>query len=131
MSLYYEKCIMDNLFDARSAIGVGGVVGYSTARWKGDYYGWRSHNILLGLRGAFHYSFMPKLDTYAGFMLGYNINRWTWNGDYYDSYGWSAGNHFTWSYFVGARYYFAPKFAGFAEVGYGLSALNAGIALKF
>ena len=136
LSLYYENCIVDNLFDAKSAIGVGGMVGYSTARWKykgsGDPYGWRSDNIYFGARAAFHYAFIPKLDAYAGFMAGYNIHRWNWTGSYssYDYYRY-GGNGFIWSGFVGARYYLANSIAVFGEVGYGLSLVNAGISFKF
>ena len=136
LSLYYEHCIVDNLFDAKSAIGVGGMVGYATASWKykgsGDPYGWRSSDIYFGARAAFHYAFIPKLDAYAGFMAGYKIHRWNWTGSY-DSYGYYTygGNGFVWSGFIGARYYFAKSIAVFAEAGYGLSLLNAGITFKF
>jgi len=136
LSLYYENCIIDNLFDAKSAIGVGGMVGYSTARWKykgsGDPYGWRSDNIYFGARAAFHYAFIPKLDAYAGFMVGYNIHRWNWTGDYgyYESYSYGS-NGFVWSGFAGARYYFTNNIAVFGEIGYGLSLFNGGISFKF
>jgi len=136
LSLYYENCIIDNLFDAKSAIGVGGMVGYSTASWKykgsGDPYGWRSNNIFFGARAAFHYSFIPKLDVYTGFMAGYNVHSWKWTGEYGDYVSHRYGsNGFIWSWFAGARYYFAPAIAIFGEGGYGLSTLNAGISFKF
>jgi len=136
LSLYYENCIIDNLFDAKSAIGVGGMVGYSTARWKykgsGDPYGWRSDNIFLGARAAFHYAFIPKLDAYTGFMAGYNLHFWKWTGEYgyYEAHRYGS-NGFTWSWFAGARYYFAPAIAVFGEAGYGMSLFNGGITFKF
>lgn len=46
------------------------------------------------------------LDDNSGFKLGYNI-------------------------FVGARYYFKPNTAVYAELGYGLSFLNFGISVKY
>ena len=136
LSLYYEHCILDNLFDAKSAIGVGGMVAYSSARWKykgdSDPYGWRSTNIFVGARAAFHYAFIPKLDAYTGFMIGYNIYSWKWTGAYsdYDYYRYGS-NSFGWSWFAGARYYFANSIAVFGELGYGMALFNGGISFKF
>ena len=136
LNIYYENCIIDNLFDAKSAIGVGGMVGYSTSSWKykgsGDPYGWRSNNLLFGARAAFHYAFIPNLDAYTGFMAGYSLNTWKWTGEYgyYESHRYGS-NGFVWSWFAGARYYFAPKIAVFGEVGYGMSVFNGGITFKF
>jgi len=136
LSLYYENCIIDNLFDSKSAIGVGGMVSYSTAKWNykgsGDPYGWRSDNLFFGARAAFHYAFIPALDVYTGFMAGYNLHTWKWTGDYgyYEIHRYGS-NGFAWSWFAGARYYFAPVIAVFAEAGYGMSLVNGGISFKF
>jgi hypothetical protein len=35
------------------------------------------------------------------------------------------------SFFVGGRYYFSEFFAAMLELGYGVSYLNIGVALKF
>jgi hypothetical protein len=42
----------------------------------------------------------------------------------------SAGG-FTYSTFIGAKYYFTPKLAAFAEIGYGIAAIELGLSLKF
>ena len=132
ISLSFERCIIDNLFNDKSAIGVGGLVSYTTAKYDyaGYDYGWRSTDILLGGRGAFHYAFVNKLDTYAGFMLGYNISSWKWHGlGYTETDSGSGGLYY--SFFAGARYYFTPSIAAFAEAGYGYSLLTAGLTFKF
>jgi len=117
-------------------VGVGGYLAYTANKYSwGDYdgkdAGWKYSYIIVGARGAFHYQFVDKLDTYAGVMLGYNIA----STSAYGPTGWSgAGNSvggFTYSSFVGARYYFNDKFAAFAEVGYGIAALELGLAIKF
>ena len=117
-------------------VGVGGYLAYSSNKYEygeinGKDYGWKYSYIIIGARGAFHYQFVPKLDTYAGVMLGYNVasasvyGHDTWNVDS-DSRG-----GFTYSTFAGARYYFTDKFAAYAEVGYGIANLELGLAIKF
>ena len=118
-------------------VGVGGYLAYSSNKyswgdWEGHDVGWKYTYIIVGARGAFHYQFIPKLDTYAGVMLGYNIA----SSSAYGSSGWSSNysnsvGGFTYSGFAGARYYFKDSFAAFAEVGYGIAALELGIAIKF
>ncbi len=134
ISVYYEHCVKDNLWDEKSSIGVGGLLGYSSAKWDetimGDKYGWKSSNIIIGARGALHYAFLDKLDTYTGLMLGYDIVSQKWTGNK-TGLGSAAASGFTWSWFVGARYYFTDSFAAFAELGYGIAILNLGASLKF
>jgi len=117
-------------------VGVGGYLAYSANKYEigtydNDKYGWKYSYIIVGARGAFHYQFIPKLDTYAGVMLGYNIASSSYYG--YSGYTGTASSAggFAYSGFAGARYYFSDKLAVFAEVGYGIAALELGIALKF
>ena len=126
-TLSYERCIIGNLFNEQSSLGVGGLVGYTSSKVK-DY--WTSTDIMVGARAAFHYAFVDNLDTYAGVMAGYNINTWKWHGSSITTHG-SGSSSFIYTTFVGARYYLADSFAVFAEVGYGYSILNAGISFKF
>jgi len=51
-------------------------------------------------------------------------------GIYGNLYSASAGG-VAYSWFIGGRYYFSDKFAGMLELGYGITYLNLGIALKF
>jgi hypothetical protein len=126
----YENGINEN-------ISLGGVVGYSSSSetvW-GDY-GWKYTYILIGVRGAYHVDLMknPNIDTYGGILLGYNIVSSSSTGtspygNYWGSYSASA-SYLAYGVFVGGRYYFNPKWAVQAELGYGLGILNVGIAYK-
>jgi len=125
LQLTYERCIIGELFNEQSALGVGGIVGYNYA----NHSTWTSTDLLVGVRGAFHYSFIDRLDTYAGVMTGYNFHTWKWKGS-----GTSTNigsNGIEYGVFAGARYYFAGPLAAFAELGYGYTFVNAGISIKF
>ena len=129
-SLSYERCIIANLFNDQSSIGVGGLVGYTSAKYDYSDWGCKSTDLMIGARGAFHYTFVDRLDTYAGIMLGYNINTWKWNGVGYELSK-SGSSGLAYSVFAGARYYFADAFAVFAEFGYGYNIASAGISFVF
>ena len=109
----FEVCIKDNLFDDKSSLGVGGYFGFASKD------GWTF--LYPGVRGALHYQFVDKLDTYAGLMLGMRF----WSG-----HGWSY-NDFIIPFFIGGRYYFSNNLAGFAELGHGIAYLQLGVSLKF
>ena len=136
ISVYYERCIVDNLWDEKSSIGVGGMLGYTSAKWETKYdsykYGWKYTDFIIGARGALHYAFIDKLDTYTGLMLGYDIVSAKETGNHPSGFNYSAnGSALTWSWFIGARYYFTDSFAAFAELGYGVAIFNVGVSLKF
>jgi hypothetical protein len=125
----YEYGIHEN-------VSLGGVVGYSSSSedvW-GDY-GWKYTYILIGARGAYHIDLLkdPKIDTYGGILLGYNIvsasAKGTAPGYGFGSWG-ASSSYLAFGVFVGGRYYFSPKLAVQAELGYGLGILNIGIAYK-
>jgi len=130
ITLSYERCVVGNLFNEQSAIGIGGLLGYTSAKYGNKAYGWTSTDIMIGARGAFHYAFVDKLDTYAGIMAGYNVNSRKWHGTWDDSIK-STSSGLTYTAFAGARYYFANAIAVFAELGYGYNVINAGISVKF
>jgi hypothetical protein len=123
----FEYGIVDHLFDDHSAIGVGGYLGYTS--WKSKYkeHGdWTVSDLVIGVRGSFHYQFVDKLDTYAGVMLGYDIVS------YSDKVGDSlGGSSAAFSTYVGARYYLSDNIAVYGELGYGVAALELGVAFKF
>ena len=124
--------IVDNVFD-KGTIGIGGLIGYSSAGWSnnsyGYNYGWNYTYIVIGPRGTLHYPFIDKLDTYAGLLVGYNIVSVSATGTA-GTYGSAAGSAAIFAFFVGARYYFTDKFAVMAELGTGFAYLNLGISLK-
>ena len=110
----FEMCIKDNLFDEKSSIGVGGYFAFAS---------YRSVNFFFpGVRGAFHYQFIDKLDTYAGLMMGIRHWRWADHWSYTD---------FIIPFFAGARYYFTDNIGAFAELGYGIAAFQFGVSFKF
>jgi opacity protein-like surface antigen len=122
----YERSIVDGLIKGQNgAIGVGAYLGY----YGQTLYDWRYNHYVLGGRGAFHYQFIPKLDTYGGLMLGYNIASVKWVGDG-ESVGTASGSAFGYSVFVGARYFFKPKLGVYSEIGYGIAYLSAGVTFK-
>ena len=132
ISVYYENCIKDNLWDDKSSIGVGGMLGYTSAKWEYMNYGWKYTNFIIGARGTLHYEFVDKLDTYTGMMMGYNIVSSKKIGDH--PAGWGGNENasaMTWSWFLGARYYFTNNIAVFSELGYGVAVFNVGVSIKF
>jgi len=121
---------------AKAVIGVGPYVGFASYKWEytylGSNWGYRYTNIILGARGTFHYPFLDKLDTYTGLLLGFKIVSAKEFGTYIAGYDYSASSSgIAYSWFIGARYYFTESFAAMLELGYGISYLNIGIALKF
>ena len=114
-------------------VGVGGYFAYTTNKYKysGSDYGWKYSNMIIAGRGAFHYQFVDKLDTYAGVIAGFNISSSSWYGSTGHDYKADSNGGFIYSTFVGARYYFTDNIAVFAEAGYGFNLLEAGLAIKF
>lgn len=128
-----EVIMDDQLFDGKGAWGLGGYLGYSAYKYAEFGYGYKVSNIIIGPRGYLHYNFMDKLDTYAGVMIGYDIvsdkATGNWPGGTYNYSG--SASRVLFSGFVGARYFFNDKVAGFLELGSGIAYLNLGVALKF
>jgi len=109
----FELGIKDNLFDDKSSLGVGAYFGFvSTDGWTFLY---------PGVKGALHYQFVDKLDTYAGLMLAMRL----WTG-----YGFSYSD-FIVPFFIGGRYYFTDNIGAFAELGHGIAYLQLGVSIKF
>ena len=126
----FEVGVKDELFDANSSLGIGGYVGYTSAKSNYAGAGFKYSDIILGVRGALHYQLVEKLDTYAGLMLGYDIV----SAKYYGTIGAYSGNatasKLAFSFFLGGRYYFNDRFAGLVELGVGITNLNIGVAIK-
>jgi hypothetical protein len=117
-----EYGILDSFIKGKAAIGVGGYLAYTANKWKNANSS-RQSFFIIGARGVFHYQFVERLDTYAGLMFGYqgvsakNIPNGTSSG-------------FCPASFIGARYYFSDRFAAFSELGFGIAALQLGVAIK-
>ena len=113
-------------------ISGGAYVSYSSKKeplgaW-GDY---KYSYILAAARASYHFSFGgDKLDPYIGAILGYNVASAKWSGSGTAPASASAGGVLYGGH-AGARYFFSEKIGIFAEVGYGVGNLNAGVTFKF
>jgi hypothetical protein len=122
----FEVGVKDGIID-KGSIGVGGYVGFSSAKVSNE---WKDSNFIFGVRGSFHYPLVKKLDTYTGMMLGYNIYSGKALGGYSGPEYTYNSSAIAFAWFAGARYYFNPKIAGMAEIGYGISYLTLGVSFK-
>ena len=135
--MQYDRGIVE--LGMGGVIGVGGFVGYKSIVDKKDYFGntykdkWNI--IIIGVRGTFHYDLfeVENLDTYGGTMIAFHVmnhkqdypnNLYIYDNDTHSSAAYA-------SIFAGAKYYFTPQVSAFAELGYGVSWLTLGAALKF
>jgi hypothetical protein len=128
MSGSFEYCLKDDLF-GESAIGIGGYTSYTANKLKHNSNDGVDYSyFVLGARLHYHYQFVDRLDTYAGVMYGYKaISASRYGG--YD--GDLVAGKFIPALFIGGRYYLFSGFSLFAELGYGVSALEFGLSFKF
>jgi hypothetical protein len=149
LSLSYERGVTElgpgvlgiGGFFARKSVHYEDVNSYAYSNTTYNY-DQRWSNMVIGLRGAWHYNEWhgsDRFDIYAGLMLGYNVGSYknkstkTVNGvtTAYD-YSYSGSSSFvTWSTYLGMRYFFTEKVGAYLELGYGMTAANLGLALKF
>ena len=119
-------------------ISVGAFFDYARYGYRYGSYKWHYNFLYFGARGSYHLGELlkdldmstSKWDPYAGLSLGIrtasyrdNTGSETFTSPY--SSGAFLGVH------VGSRYMFNEKMGGFAEVGYGVSALRLGITARF
>ncbi len=135
ISASFEYGIIDGIAD-KGSIGVGGYVGYTSAKYEqnfggGNAYGWEYSSLIIGARGAFHYPFVDKLDTYGGAIIGYNSVKAKEIGTNTLGVPSTVSSGVAYNLFIGARYYFTPNFAAMTELGYGIAYLTLGVAFKF
>lgn len=114
-------------------ITVGGIVAYSGSSDDFGLGKWKFTYIVISGRGAYHFLEKNKdFDAYAGLGLGYSIV--SSSVDYVNpankGFFSAGGSYFFFDIFGGGRYYFSPKWAAMAEVGYGVGFLRIGISYK-
>jgi hypothetical protein len=107
---------------------------WTNQTWFGTDYRDSYTNFIIGARGAFHLSMLntDKFDVYGGILTGIRFE--SYQSNYYDdnNIDYEASDaYFVHDAFVGGRIMMSEKFAFFAEAGYGVSYLKAGITLKF
>ncbi len=116
-------------------VGVGGIVGYQGANYDyGSGSGkWSYSDVIVMLRGSFHYPLADNLDTYAGLGIGIRRLSSSYSGPvnpYYNLDASASATAATSGLFVGARYYFSSSIGAFAELGYDQTYLKVGLAAK-
>jgi hypothetical protein len=116
-------------------ISVGGSVDYFRYGYNSGGYKWNYTFVYAGARASYHLGELldvqtDKFDPYVGATLGlrYAGYKDTYG---YDNYASPYNSGLFLGIHLGSRYMFSEKVGGFAEVGYGVSALRLGVAAKF
>jgi len=122
-------------------LSYGGIFSIYKTEYSYNYYYnssnyvWSYTYIVVGARAALHLNKYlniknKNVDLYSGLMVGYNIVSYEkpkgWNYDSYDT----KDSYLVTDFFAGARYFFSPSLAGFAELGYGVEWLKLGLSFK-
>ncbi|MDB5261046.1 MAG: hypothetical protein JWQ14_327 [Adhaeribacter sp.] len=122
----------------KNNIAVGGFIDYVNYNRKFNGFKWKYNFLYFGGRASYHLGDLfaalgmanEKLDPYAGLSLGLRTVSYKEN-DNYQNYVSPYKTHVFVGGHLGARYFFTHNIGGFAEVGYGVSALRLGLAVKF
>lgn len=116
--------------DKISAGIVGGIASTNySSYYKYSYY-------YFGARGSYHLNEVlnvsnDKLDVYAGASLYYRGYSFKYDGPFATVLDKNSGGTVGIGIHGGARYYFSNNIGAYAEVGYGIAALQLGLTLKF
>jgi hypothetical protein len=106
----------------------------STNPYTGQSYGYNYTTFILGGRATYHYTFVDKLDTYGGVILGFRINASSETGDH-SIISSDPDNSFDLVHtpFAGVKYYFTPGFSVYNELslGWGIPYFSLGVTFKF
>lgn len=112
-------------------LGAGVFAGYQGATYKlSNGNQWKYTDVMLAVRGAFHYPILPELDTYAGLGVGLRYSRAAYEGST-SAAGTGSSAKLAPGIFVGGRYYLLSNLGVFAELGYDQTYLKVGLTGKF
>lgn len=118
-------------------IGIGGLVGYTSSKYEqsflGDSYSWKFSYLILGARGAYHFTTVEQCDLYAGVMLGYNVASAKFestNSELEKYVTEPKVGGVAYAGFVGARKNIGENFTIFGELGYSIAYLSAGVCFN-
>lgn len=111
-------------------ISLGGYLGNTGYSYKSGGFSQKWNYNVVGVRSAYHYNGFENadnLDVYGGLMLAYNIVSYKAEGyEGANSYGSGLG----FSAYVGGRWFLSDNFGLYAELGYGVSTINAGVTFR-
>lgn len=129
-----------------SNISIGGYAAFSSTtsqinRPNGTIDAYENDFYVAGIRSSANSNDLNHWRIYGGLMLGYtmpNVTKTSTIAEPKDGNNEASGpsfsreprNQFIYSGYIGARRYFSPKMAGFAELGYGVSLFNIGLTIK-
>lgn len=144
LSVSYEQAWPKKL--GPGFLGVGAYVGFKHAQSRYEdyyifgeryYYEHNWNHFVAAARGVYHWDVLnaKNAEVYGGVLLGFRVTTYSYKTN-------SPSNSYSYkrsdgglapvaSVFAGARWYFVPKVALFAEVGYGISYLTGGCTFKF
>ncbi|MFN3952176.1 MAG: outer membrane beta-barrel protein [Thermaurantimonas sp.] len=122
ISLSYEHGFTDK-------ISVGGFLGYAGSKVENSLYKINYTYLMLGARGSYHFYVNNNIDAYGGVLLGYNILSSKIDPEPPIPIS-TASSGLVYGFYVGGRYYFTEKIGAFAELGYGISYVTVGLAVK-
>ena len=131
LSASFERGILEL---GPGVLGVGAFLGYQGASFDyGSGLGKLTYtDIIVTVRGAFHYPVSEQFDAYGG--VGVGIRRagvsYDGNSPFLGAAAVSATGGAS-GLFVGGRYFFTSVLGVFAELGYDQTYLKAGLSLKF
>ncbi|MBF9239689.1 hypothetical protein I2I05_20015 [Hymenobacter sp. BT683] len=112
-------------------LGAGVLAGYQGATYNLNSGGkWKYSDVLLALRGAFHYPVLPEFDAYAGLGVGLLYTKASYEGSTASPEAGSSAK-LTPGIFVGGRYFLLENLGVFTELGYDQTYLKVGLTGKF
>ena len=111
-------------------ISLGAYIGNTGYSYESGGFTQKWNYNVVGARSAYHYNGFENatnLDVYGGLMLAYNIVNYKAEG-YEGSNNYGSGLGF--SAYVGGRWFLSENFGLYAELGYGVSTISAGLTFK-
>lgn len=110
ISIRGEVGIIDNMIKGKGCVAIGGQVGIGFGSDK-DVLDINCTRIRIATRGAFHYQFIPQLDTYAGFTFCFvDINKVKFEDALNNEEDDTDTEFIEPRFFTGARYMFCNSF---------------------
>lgn len=108
-------------------VSVGGYLGYLSSKENFGTGEWKYSNLIIGGRATYHKEFVEDIDTYGGFILGYNVASAEWNGPGTVT---SSVGGIVYQGFVGGRYHFTEQIGAYGELGFGIAIIQLGVTYR-